>query len=206
MKSNLELLNMYKEEKALVIGDLDSRTGLEPFETFAEWKSQYISEYNESHDVKNPISMEDAVALVDEEIDDDGELLSDEDLKALKTKEEVDMSDEVMNEVNEDGVTELTDPMPAVEVEKPKRAKRAPKATKAEKPAKAKSVTKPSVKKEKAFNKAAEARKVFNRLYPQVVEGTKARKDVIAQFTSKCQLSPAGASTYYQKFKAQYQA
>jgi len=38
------LLELYKEEKALVIGDVHERTGLEDFPSFKDWKEQYMRE------------------------------------------------------------------------------------------------------------------------------------------------------------------
>lgn len=50
MLNNIDLLNLYKEEKTLVIGRPEVRTGLEEFPSFAEWKEEYIREYNETHE------------------------------------------------------------------------------------------------------------------------------------------------------------
>ena len=47
MKNNALLLELYREEKALIIGQ--EPTGLEPFPSFPEWKSEYEREYNETH-------------------------------------------------------------------------------------------------------------------------------------------------------------
>ena len=47
MKNNALLLELYREEKALIIGQ--DPTGLEPFPSFPEWKSEYEREYNETH-------------------------------------------------------------------------------------------------------------------------------------------------------------
>ena len=51
MRTNLELITMYKEEKDLIIGTVDVRTGLEPFPTFKEWKQEYIADYMATHKV-----------------------------------------------------------------------------------------------------------------------------------------------------------
>ena len=46
--------------------------------------------------------------------------------------------------------------------------------------------------------KVDKATKLFLRMYGK--EGVK-RKDIIAAFINKCELTPAGASTYYQNIK-----
>lgn len=67
---------------------------------------------------------------------------------------------------------------------------------------KAKKAPKAKVAKVKApATKASAAQKVFNRMYPQVLAGKKARKDVLAKLIETAGLSEAGASTYYQNMK-----
>lgn len=46
--------------------------------------------------------------------------------------------------------------------------------------------------------KVDKATKLFLRMYGK--EGVR-RKDIIAAFVNKCELTPAGASTYYQNIK-----
>lgn len=214
MKSNLELLDMYKEEKALVIGGPESRTGLEPYPSFSEWKDEYVREYNRTHDVENPLSMEEAVALADvelaaDELAEEDELLPEEDLKALAASEpdpETEEEDEDMNQTATTDMTPATKPTPTPAAVKAKPAAKAKPAT-VKKPAAVKAkpaaVKKPTVKKA-GPNKTAEATKVFNRMYPKVLEGKKARKDVINELITKVGLTSNGASTYYQKLKANY--
>ena len=49
MKNNEQLLKLYKEEKAMVIGSVHKRTGLETYPSFPEWKNDYITEYRATH-------------------------------------------------------------------------------------------------------------------------------------------------------------
>lgn len=192
MKSDLDLLEMYKEEKAIVIGGPNERTGLEPFPSFKEWKLEYMKEYIETHDMDNPMSMEDAVAALEAELGDeliDDELLDEEDLEAVKAIVQPEDEEDKMTEATEATETPVKEPT-VTKTEKPKAAKGK---------AAAKSVA-------KAPSKASEAQKIFNKMYPQVVDGKKARKDVIEAFVSKAGLTANGASTYYQKFKKSYSA
>lgn len=181
MKSDIDLLNLYKEEKELVIGPQHLRTGLEPFPTFKEWKLAYMKEYAETHDMDNPLSMEEAVKQLEAELDDDDDLLPEEDLAALVA---VDMT---MPEEEEPTVTEeATVEAPVEAPSKPKRAKAAPKRMKA--------APRPP-------SKAKDAQKVFDRMYPKVLTGKKARKDIIDALVEKVGLTANGAATYYQKMK-----
>jgi hypothetical protein len=204
MKSDIDLLNLYKEEKTLVIGPMHLRTGLEDFPSFKEWKLDYMKEYAETHDMNNPVSMEEAVALLEAELDAEvDDLLPDEDLAVLTATEtpetpdeETEMTDEVTTEVT--NAAEVLVGPETTEAEAPAKPKRAKKpAATAAKPKKAKAEKRPP-------SKAGEAQKVFDRLYPKVLEGKKARKDVIEEFVSKVGLTPNGASTYFQKMKTAY--
>lgn len=195
MRSNLELLEMYKEEKALIIGGPEVRTGLEDFPSFGEWKSDYLADYQSTHQT---VSVEEADAQFDaivEEAENELETLVIEITDDETETEEVnDMTDEAVINNVEPTEAEMNDASPAEKpAEKPKRARK--EKVQAEKGA----VKRPRKKAEKS--KASEARKVFNRMYPKVLEGKKARKDVIAQFIEKCGLTANGASTYYQKLK-----
>lgn len=198
MKSNLELLNMYKEEKNHVIGRPEVRTGLEDFPTFGEWKAEYVHEYNETHET---VSVEEADARFEAEVDSEVDPLEDELVNMVaemvtenetNPKEESEMTDET-NAATVEADANVTETAPA---EKPKAKKPAAKKTSGGSKSKA---AKPAKKKEPS--KADAARKVFTAMYPKVVEGKKARKDVIGAFVEKAGLTPAGAATYYQKMK-----
>jgi outer membrane biosynthesis protein TonB len=210
MLTDSQLLNRYKEEKALIIGDVNERTGLEPFPTFKEWKLDYMKEYAGTHDMDNPMKMEDAVAALEAELDEaDDDLLPEEDLAALA-------ADTPETPEEEDSMTEEVT-TPAAEAAEAKPASK-PKATKKKVAAKKKPATKkapakkPAAKKAPAKkaaakkSKAAEAQKVFDRLYPKVLEGKKARKDIIDALVDKVGLTANGAATYYQKMKKAYSA
>lgn len=185
MKSDIDLMNLYKEEKALVIGSLAERTGLEDFPSYKEWKLEYMKEYAETHDMKNPVSMEEAVRLLEAELDDeDDDLLPDEDLALLaNTHEPPDEEDNMTEEA-----TTNTKPEPAT-TNTPTKPKRAAKKVAAKKVA----------AKKRPPSKASAAQKVFDRLYPKVLTGKKARKDVITELTENVGLTANGAATYYQK-------
>ena len=188
MKSTAQLLQDYKDEKTLVIGPEHLRTGLEDFPSFKEWKLEYMKEYALTHDMDNPMSMEDAVAALEAELEaDDDELIPDEDLKALA-------ADTPETPEEENDMTEET--TPAAE------ATEAPADTKpAAKPKRKPAAKKKVAAKKRPPSKAKEAEKVFAKLYPKVVEGKKARKDVIDEFVTKVGLTANGAATYYQKLK-----
>lgn len=175
MKSNADLLNQYKEEKTIVIGSLDERTGLEEFPSYKAWKADYIMEYNETHNVDNPLTMEEAVALADAEVEAAGEA-PEEDLLAQL----VALGDESTEE-KEDDAQAPTEATPKVATKpKPQPAKKAaPKKT----------------------SKAAAAQVVFDSMYPRVLAGTATRKSVIDELVAEVKLTANGAATYYQKMK-----
>jgi hypothetical protein len=199
MKSKLDLLRDYQEEKALVIGSLAERTGLEPFQSFNEWLTEYEIEYRLTHDVDNPLTMEEAVALMDAELeafstdeDDDEIVLDPEDIQTAN-EEEVTMSNTTDNTaVVETAAT--ASPVPA-----------APKRTR--KPAAKKATGEKKAPKSRAKSKADKGRTVFNRMYPQVLAGEKTRGDVIkALMGSRVGLTAAYASTFYQNEKKKVSA
>jgi len=198
MKSDAQLLEQYKDEKALVIGGINERTGLEDFPTFKEWKLEYMKEYAETHDMDNPLSMEDAVAALEDELAADDELLDEADLAALaadetpETEEEDPMTDEVTTPAAE---AEATPAAPEATTEAPAKPKAAKK-----KAAKKAPVKKVAAKK-RPPSKAGEAQKVFDKLYPKVLDGKKTRKDIIDELVGKVGLTANGAATYYQKMK-----
>lgn len=173
MKSNIELLSQYKEEKALVVGDVESRTGLEPFPTFKEWKVKYIEEYQATHrtvDVKKADEiMEAAVAEADAELE---ELTGK--LPAVEVK-----------------------PEPKKAPAKKKAAKRAGKKSVVKKTSTKKRVAKKApARKSRAKSKSAKAQTIFAKFY-----GRKTRAEIIGKFVAQVKLTPNGAATYYQKFK-----
>lgn len=176
MKSNADLLNLYKDEKAHVIGSLSDRTGLEDFPTYKEWKADYVKEYNETHDVANPLTMEEAVALTDAEVEAAGEA-PEEDLLAQLVA--IGESTEEKEEGDAQAPTEAT---PKVATKpKPQPAKKAAAG--------------------KKTSKAARAQVVFDRMYPGVLAGTTTRKLVIDELVAEVELTANGAATYYQKMK-----
>ncbi len=192
MKSNVDLLNQYKEEKALVIGSEEERTGLEDFPTFKEWKAEYVKEYNETHVT---VDVEDADAHFDQIVDE-----ADEELEALAAE----LSDDDVPPEEEDEVTEEATPV-APKAKKPAaKKKRAParKKTVAKKaPAKRAApkkapLKKKAVGKKRASSKTAKAQKIFDRFY-----GKKTRAEIIEKFVAQCDLTANGAATYYQKMK-----
>lgn len=202
MKSDIQLFEEYKVEKAIVVGAPDERTGLEDFPSFKEWKLEYMKEYAETHDMENPVSMEEAVALLESELEAaaDDDLLSEEDLEALaadKTPETQDEENTMSEDVNATEAAEATEATATTE------ATEAPAKPKRKSTGKKKAVKKVAAKK-RPPSKAADAQKVFDRLYPKVLEGKKARKDVIEEFVSKVGLTANGAATYFQKLKTAY--
>lgn len=206
MKSDIDLLEMYRDEKSLVIGAVGIRTGLEAFPSFKEWKLEYMKEYAETHDMSNPLSMEEAVNALEKELNESGDDLLDEEevTSSLTSADEerimamLNDSPETPNEENEmteeiavTGATNTENPIPGAPPKKTKvRSTSTPTEPAAPKP--------PSM--------AKEAQKVFDRLYPKVLEGKKARKDVIAEFVEKVGLTKAGANTYYQNMKKKFTA
>lgn len=67
MLSGTDLLNLYKEEKAIVIGGPEVRTGLEYFPSFNKWKVDYTREYLETHET---VSEEEADRIMDKVVAD----------------------------------------------------------------------------------------------------------------------------------------
>jgi hypothetical protein len=212
MKSDIDLLNLYKEEKALVIGGPNERTGLEDFPSFKEWKLEYMKEYAETHDMDNPVTMEEAVAALEDELADD-ELLPEEDIAALAADpdtptEEDDMTDETTAADTTPATPEATPEVESKSVQKRKAIQKKA-AAKKKAPAKKVAATK------RPPSKAKDAQKVFDRLYPKVVKtaalptGDKkkvTRKHVIDEFVSKVGLTNNGAATYFQRMKKEYEA
>lgn len=191
MKSDIDLFNQYKEEKALVIGDVDERTGLEPFETFKEWKAVYVEEYNATHqtvEVKKADKMMDKLV---EEAEAELEELADQ----FESDDEIVEEEEEMTEAT--AATKAKKKVPAKKkVSARKRATDKQNAGVKRQAAKRKA-TRPVAKKvARANSKAAQAQKIFNRLY-----GKKARAEIINKFIADAGLTANGAATYYQKFK-----
>lgn len=88
-------------------------------------------------------------------------------------------------------------------VKKPAAKKKAPakkKVVKKKAPAKKKPATvkKTKTRKSRALSKVDKSRNIYNKFCE-----TKTRKEIITKFVAQCNLTPAGAATYYQKFKAQ---
>lgn len=193
MKSNVDLLNQYKEEKALVIGSEEERTGLEDFPTFKEWKAEYVKEYNETHVT---VDVEDADAHFDQIVDE-----ADEELEALAAELS---DDDVPPEEEDEDMTEATPAAPTAEKPAaPKKRAPARKKAAAKKKAPAKRAAakkaplkKKAVGKKRASSKTAKAQKIFDRFY-----GKKTRAEIIEKFVAQCDLTANGAATYYQKMK-----
>ena len=211
MKSNADLLEMYKEEKSRVIGDEETRTGLEAFPAFADWKAQYAREYEETHET---VTVEEADARAERTVEE-----AEEELYALVAK--LRLTEEAEPEPEEEDEVDEAPPPPVVE--KPARPKptggrgkkrtlrkkvtKLPAKKKAKKkvakkaPAKKKVVTKKKVtarkRKSRRLSKVQKAHNIFDRFY-----GRKSRAEIIDKFVAQCDLSPAGAATYYQRFKS----
>ena len=185
MKSNADLLEQYKEEKALVIGDTDERTGLEDFPSFQEWKAEYVREYNDTHET---VTIDEADARADAAVDEaEAELAAV--VEALQTEIEAELAAEEENtpdEENEMSETETTNESTTPETQKPKRAtrKKAP-------------LKKPVARKAtRASSKTKKAQGIFDKFY-----GKKTRAEIIEKFIGQAELTANGAATYYQKFK-----
>ena len=58
-------------------------------------------------------------------------------------------------------------------------------------------VTKKPKRKSRKMSKVDKARNIYTRFY-----GKKTRKEIIDKFVAQCDLTKAGAATYYQKFKS----
>lgn len=187
-----EVLDLYRAERAAL--DMPS----DPFPAFAEWRAEYEAEYRKNHvsnykrvDVKE--AMAEADALVEE---------AEAELELFDLQEENEMSEtNVSGVVGSAPVTGVDlDAQAALDAKREaKNAKRRAQRAAAAKPAKAKAKAKAPAKARVARkdNKTAQALAIFTRMY-----GKKERKEVIAAFIEKVGLSAAGASTYYQKFKA----
>lgn len=182
MKPNSELLKMYKEEKSLVIGAPEVRTGLEDFPPFSEWKQQYVDEYNATHVT---VTVEEADAQFDEVVDEaEAELqAAEEGAQRRGTSNEKELG-------TEEG------------------AAGAPTRNKAGTASKGRGApTEKKVGRSKSGSRGGKrskteiAQSVFNQMYPKVVEGKKKRKDVIDKMVQKAGLTANGAATYYQRFK-----
>lgn len=211
MKNNLELLEMYKDEKERAIGSVETRTGLEPFPTFQEWKAEYIPAYMATH---KEVSVEEADALMDAAVEEAETILETKGAKDVETEiEDADVpTRKVLNPAKEGSVSLrkakaiVEDVKPTVDlptevedteqVEQTTNSKTEPKVKKMT--AKAKT-TAPKAKKAAAKDsKSALGQKVFNKMHPQVLAGKKARKDVIEKLQSDANMSPAYAATFYQ--------
>ena len=191
MRTDLEIFEMYKVEKAMVVGDLNERTGLEAFPTFKNWKEAYVKDYLRNH---VEVSTKEADKLMDAAVE-----LAEEELALM----EAEGATEAELEAGAAKLAKAQEQKEAAQAEK--KAKRAAK-RKASGTRKTKAKT---VKKAKGtgakrkVNKAAKAREIFAELYPQVVAGDIKRKDVIEKFL-EAGLTKAGSSTYYQKFKKEH--
>ncbi len=162
MISGIDLFNRYKEEKALVIGSEEERTGLEDYPEYSEWKAQYVVEYNETHQV---VDVKEADAIFDAMVDD-----AEAELEGVSFEEtEVSVDDDKIKAIAKIVQKERRKVVKAVKV--------APK--------------------KKSASKTTKAQKVFDKHF-----GKKTRKEIIALFVSEVNMTPAGASTYYQKFKS----
>lgn len=188
MKSDVDLLNDYKAEKALVIGGPDERTGLEDFPSFKEWKADYVKEYNETHQT---VSVEEADAMFDAAVEE-----AENELEAMAVE-----FDDESTETEDDEMEDVTAEAPAAPAEVPAKPKRAAKKKVAAKkaPAKKTAAKKAPVKKKaatRANSKAAKAQTIFTKFY-----GKKTRAEIIEKFIAQAGLTANGAATYYQKMK-----
>lgn len=185
-----EVLDLYRAERAAL--DMPS----DPFPEFSVWRADYEAEYRKNHvnnykkvDVKE--AMAEADAMVEE---------AEAELELFDLQEE--------NEMSETNVSGVVGSAPATGVDldaqaaldakrEAKNAKRRAQRAAAKAPAKVKAKAPAKARVARKDNKTAQAQVIFTRMY-----GKKERKEVIAAFIEKVGLSAAGASTYYQKFKA----
>lgn len=171
---------MYKEEKTLIVGDENERTGLEPFPTFAQWKEVYTMEYNETH---KTVTVEEADAEFDAAVDE-----ADAELQAIIAE---------LGDVEDPATAKRT-------VTKTKRKRKVRPSAKTGKVSRAKvkravrKVAKKTATKKKSRRKSKieKAETIFNRFY-----GRKTRGEIIEKMVKQVELTPAGAATYYQKLK-----
>ena len=199
MRPDNELLELYKVEKAIVIGSINERTGLEAFPEYRDWKTSYLKEYEESH---RTVTVKEAYveAEATQQEADGKDDLTDFVNAVLETLNE---KDKTMTEATEATATPTpTDSKPPVAAAAEKRAAK----PKAEKPKAVKPAAKPKAAPKKTVakkpvSKASLAQKVFDRLYPKVSAGKMSRKDVIGKLVADISLTPNGAATYYQKMK-----
>lgn len=152
MRTELELFEMYKEEKSLIIGDFKTRTGLESFPDFKDWKREYLEDYFKLHVA---VSKKEADRIMDEAVEAADEELEAMLLRSMKVKDE------------------------PIKQRKTKAIK-APKVKKS-KAVSVKSTVKGTGTK-RTVNKAAITRDIFTAEYPRVVTGEISRKDIITKF------------------------
>lgn len=202
MLNGVDLLNRYKDEKAMVIGSEAERTGLEDFPSFKEWKAEYEAEWAETHvtvDVKEADAMFDAIVDEAFEAEEEDSLTAEgEDPADAEADEE-----EAAPEAEPQTGTQEPAPAPKAKAKPPLKGVKKTDIRKTKKPD-VRAVKKPNVKKSpplkkaKAPSKADKAKKIFDRYFDQPKWD---RKRIIAKFVSDVQMTPAGASTYYQSFK-----
>ncbi len=196
MLNTVDLLNKYKDEKALVIGSEAERTGLEDFPSWKEWKAEYEKEWAECHVT---VDIEDADAYFDAIAEAAEEELGDTEFEA--TAEESDEDEEEVVETAPE--PEVKKAVKAKVIGRTKMQKAVNKAKKTDvrkvKKPDVRKVKKPDVRKLKApFSKTEKAQKIFTRFHGKPNWD---RKRMIAKFVAEVGLTPAGASTYYAKFK-----
>lgn len=164
------MLEWYKEEKAIVIGDVNERTGLEDFPSFQEWKAEFQREYDENH---VSVSSEEADAMFEQSVvEADAELIPSPNGDIVKP---------TRKEVIKMNTTQTSTSTGAVK----------PAAVKPAKPATPAASAAPVAA---APSKSQIAQAIFVEEYPK---GT-ARKDIIKRFINEANLTDSGAATYFQ--------
>lgn len=192
MKDNIALLADYKAEKTIVIGSPEERTGLEEYPHFKEWKAQYVEEYLDTHMTMEEADADELVELQAKEADLELTKLASEFGKDAEAEAEED-DDEDEAPVAKKATKPIAKKKLDVRKAKP------PMVNKKNPPLKAKA--KPAAKKaapkaKGKMSKTQKAQNIFNRFY-----GKKTRAEIILKFQAQCDLTPAGSSTYYQKFR-----
>ena len=200
MKSKAELLELYKEEKALVIGAPDERTGLEEFPDFQTWVAQYEAEYNETHVT---VDTKDADKLADEtvaEADAELEKMVDELAPELDELEAAEAEEAEEEDEKEPAPSEPKGPALEPVIGGPVKPKAAPKKRSTRKAAPKKTAAKKATKK---VTKKAKGEKIFTKHFGKA-GWTRAK--IINKLVAEAGLTHNGAATYYQTMKKKAEA
>jgi len=202
MKEGLDLFALYVSEKELTLGPVSERTGLEEhmFPSYADWKVEYAMEYADNDGSYVEVPLDDVDEFINAVIQSaEAEMKGNVDLSKTFGIIDAEANETSFKRKKERNIMKkesnaTTTVKPVATAQKPVQATVAVPAT-----AGATTVAKPAVAKTgpAPITKASVARTIFATLS---ATGT-ARKDIIASFVKDADLTQAGASTYYQKFK-----